>query len=56
MYGNIATTEEIKAIKDKIKAEINEAVEFAEKSDFPDGDDLFEDNYMQEDYPYIKEY
>lgn len=50
--GEIATAEEIKAIKDKIKVEINEAVEFAESSDFPNGDDLFEDNYMQKDYPY----
>ena len=51
--GGIATEDEIKAIKDKIKAEIEEATKFAEESPFPDGSGLFEDNYVQEDYPFI---
>ena len=50
--NNIATAEEIKVIKDKIKVEINEAVAFAEKSDYPSGDALYDDNYMQKDYPF----
>ena len=49
----IATTKEIDAIKDKIKAEIADAVEFAENSDFPLGSELYDDNYVQEDYPFI---
>lgn len=49
----IATEEEIKAIKTKIKTEIDEATKFAEDSPFPDGSGLFEDNYVQEDYPFI---
>lgn len=49
----IATEAEIKKIKDAIKAEIAEAVAFAESSPFPDGATLFEDNYLQEDYPFI---
>lgn len=51
----IASEAEIKKIKDKIKAEIAEAVAFAESSPFPDGSTLFEDNYLQEDYPFIKD-
>ncbi|MEM8527849.1 MAG: pyruvate dehydrogenase (acetyl-transferring) E1 component subunit alpha [Bacteroidota bacterium] len=48
-----ATEEEIKAIKNEIKAEIAEAVKFAEESDYPDASELWTDNYVQEDYPYI---
>ncbi len=50
----IATAEEIKAIKDKIKAEIDEAIKFAESSPFPDPADLFDNNYVQEDYPFLR--
>ena len=51
----IASEEEIKAIKDAIKAEIEEAVQFAEQSDYPDASELYTDNYVQEDYPYIRD-
>lgn len=52
--GKIATVEEIQAIKDKIKAEIDDAVQFAEDSPYPDASELFTDNYTDTDYPYIK--
>lgn len=48
-----ATEGEIKQFKDMIKKEIDEAVAFAEASAFPDPSKLFEDNYIQEDYPFI---
>jgi len=51
----IATEDEIKEIEDKIKQEIQEAVQFAEESDFPDPSELYTDNYVQEDYPFIKD-
>ena len=51
--NNIATEEEIKEIKNKIKAEIEAAVEFAENSEYPDPSELYEDNYLQEDYPFL---
>lgn len=51
--NDIATEAEIQAIKDKIKAEIDEAMEFAENSPYPDPSELFVDNYVQADYPYI---
>ncbi|TVR88419.1 MAG: pyruvate dehydrogenase (acetyl-transferring) E1 component subunit alpha [Saprospirales bacterium] len=50
----IASEDEIKEIKDAIKEEINEAVKFAEESDFPPASELYTDNYLQEDYPFIK--
>ncbi|MCB0579566.1 MAG: pyruvate dehydrogenase (acetyl-transferring) E1 component subunit alpha [Phaeodactylibacter sp.] len=50
---SVATEEDIKAIQDKIKQEIADAVKFAEESDFPDPSALWEDNYVQEDYPFI---
>ncbi len=51
----IATEEEIKEIKDKIKEEIAAAVKFAEESEYPDASELYTDNYVQEDYPYIRD-
>jgi len=38
-----------------IKKEIDEAIAFAEASDFPDPSALYEYNYLQEDYPFLKE-
>ena len=49
----IATEEEVKAIKDLIKAEIAEAVKFADESPYPDPSELYTDNYTQEDYPFL---
>ncbi len=51
----IASDEEIQAIKDRIKDEIEDAVEFAENSPYPDGSTLYEDNYVQADYPFIRD-
>jgi len=50
-----ATAEEIKAIKDAVKAEVEASVKFAEESPFPDPSELFTDNYMQKDYPFIRD-
>lgn len=55
LEAGIASPEEIKSIKDKIKSEIAEAVEFAEAGDYPDGAGLYEDNYVQKDYPFIRD-
>lgn len=49
----IATQQEIDAIKEAIKAEIAESVKFADESDYPLGSELYDDNYVQEDYPFI---
>ncbi len=51
----IASEAEIKAIKKAIVTEIDEATEFAEQSPLPDASALYLDNYVQEDYPYIRD-
>jgi pyruvate dehydrogenase E1 component alpha subunit len=50
------TEKEIEAIIEWVKNEVAESVEFAENSPFPEAHELYEDVYMQKDYPYIKEY
>lgn len=55
LENNIASEEELAEIKAKIKQEIDEAVKFAEESDFPDPSELYTDNYTQKDYPFIKD-
>jgi pyruvate dehydrogenase E1 component alpha subunit len=39
-----------------VKKEVDESVEFAENSPYPEAHELYEGIYMQTDYPYIKEY
>jgi pyruvate dehydrogenase E1 component alpha subunit len=39
-----------------VKKEVEESVEFAENSPYPEAHELYEDVYIQTDYPYIKEY
>lgn len=51
--NKLATEEEIKAIQAAVKKEINEAMKFAEESPLPDPAELYSDNYVQEDYPYL---
>ncbi len=52
--NKMATEADIKAIKAKVKKLVEDAVKFAEESDFPDGSGLYEDNYVQKDYPYLE--
>ena len=53
--NKIATQKEIDAIKEMIKQEIEEAAEFAENSPVPDASELYTDNYVQKDYPFIRD-
>lgn len=39
-----------------VKNEVEESVTFAENSPYPEAHELYEDVYVQADYPYIKEY
>lgn len=55
LQNNIASEDEIKAIKAKIKQEIDDAIAFAESSEYPDPSELYTDNYIQKDYPFIKD-
>ena len=47
--------DEIKAVEKEIKAEVEEAVKFAEESPLPEPHELYEDVYTQEDYPFVKD-
>jgi len=38
---------------EQVKAEIDEAVKFAEESPYPDPSELYKDIYVQQDYPYL---
>ena len=46
---------EIAEIDDWVKNEVKESVEFAENSPYPEAEELYQDVYIQKDYPYIKE-
>ena len=48
-----ATEAELEAIGKKVKQQVEESVKFAEESPLPDASELYEDVYMQEDYPFI---
>jgi len=50
-----ATESELKEIQDKIKAKVQESIEFAESSEYPDASELYNDVYVQEDYPFIQD-
>jgi pyruvate dehydrogenase E1 component alpha subunit len=51
--NNWASDKEIDVIDAKIKSLVDESVQFAEESPFPDPAELYKDVYTQEDYPYI---
>ena len=49
-------SKEIDAIADWVKKEVEESIEFAENSPYPEGAELYNDVYKEENYPFIKEY
>ena len=38
---------------EKIKAEVDESVKFAEESPWPEASELYTDVYVEKDYPFI---
>jgi pyruvate dehydrogenase E1 component alpha subunit len=53
LTSNFASEEDLAAIDERIKAVVQESVDFAENSPYPTPDELFKDVYVQADYPYI---
>lgn len=53
--NKIATDAALKKIEDKIKKIVEESVEFAENSPYPDPSEIYEDVYSEPNYPYITE-
>ncbi|MFN0050386.1 MAG: pyruvate dehydrogenase (acetyl-transferring) E1 component subunit alpha [Cytophagales bacterium] len=50
-----ATSEELQGIDEKLKMQVQECVDFAENSNFPDPSEAYKDVYVQTDYPYLVE-
>ena len=50
-YADDAWFEEIDA---KVKAIVDESVKFAEESPWPEPHELYDDVYVQQDYPFIR--
>ena len=47
--------DELKAVEKEIKAQVEDAIKFAEESPLPDASELYEDVYMQPDYPFVND-
>jgi len=45
--------EEIEVINERVRLEVEESVQFAEDSPFPDADELLKDVYVDANYPFI---
>jgi len=55
LKNKYSTEKELEATEQKIMKQVDEAVEFAEQSPFPDASELYHYNYVQQDYPFIKD-
>ena len=53
--NKIASSDEVKVLKEAVEQEINDAVSFAEESPLPSPEELYNHNYVQEDYPFIRD-
>lgn len=53
LENKYATEEQIEQINEKVKMEVDESVQFAEESPWPDDSELYKDIYVEDDYPYI---
>lgn len=50
---NWMSEQEVKDLEGKIKKEVEDSIKFAEESPWPDNQELWKDNYVQPDYPFI---
>ncbi len=50
------TAKQIEETENWVKKEVEESIEFAEKSPYPEGKELYEDVYAEPNYPFIIEY
>ena len=53
LKNKYATEQELEAIDEKIKAQVQESVDFAENSPFPDPSEAYKDVYAEPDYPFV---
>jgi len=45
--------EEVEAINERVKVQVEESVQFAEESPWPDDSEVLKDVYVDKDYPFI---
>jgi pyruvate dehydrogenase E1 component alpha subunit len=50
-----ATEEEIKSINQRVDAQVEESVKFAEESPWPDDSEVYKDIYVDPNYPFVKD-
>ncbi|MCI5055011.1 MAG: pyruvate dehydrogenase (acetyl-transferring) E1 component subunit alpha [Flavobacteriales bacterium] len=55
MAKKYATDAQIKKIQQKVKEQVEESIAFAEKSDYPPKEELYQDVYKDENYPFLKD-
>jgi pyruvate dehydrogenase E1 component alpha subunit len=53
--NKLASESDIKKIQDEVKVLVDESIAFAEESAELEPHELYEDVYMQKDYPFIKD-
>lgn len=53
LSNKFATEADIEAINERVKEQVDEAVQFAEESPWPDDSELLKDVYAEPDYPFI---
>ncbi len=51
--NELSDADQLDAIDEEVKQEVLESVEFAENSPFPPLETIYEDIYVQEDYPFL---
>ena len=50
---DLAQNDELDQVDEEVKQEVLDAIEFAENSPFPDEETIYEDVYVQKDYPFL---
>ena len=55
MEHDYATEDELEEIEKKVKEQVEEAIAFADESEFPDPEAALTDVYVQKDYPFLLE-
>ena len=53
--NKFASEADLKKIQERVKNKVQESIDFAEESKFPDASELYNDVYAQEDYPFLKD-
>jgi pyruvate dehydrogenase E1 component alpha subunit len=53
--SGFATEADIEAITERVRLQVEESVQFAEESPWPDDSEVYKDVYIQEDYPFVKD-